>query len=169
MLPAQMASSCCTTNGCAKNRFDCALIAISRVEMRAARAWGLFFCERSQLGLGVTCPLPSATSPCKGKKSYERASGDNDQRETLNKAAPCIPIYFMLVYYAQEFAMFLHTSSRVLYSLSSLIARSSHTIALVLLAPLLPGFICTSLLNCRQFAISAYKVAREKCDVRMTC
>ncbi len=61
------------------------------------------------------------------------------------------------------------TSSLVLNSLSNLIARSSQTSALVLLAPLLPGYIATSLLNCRQFAIRAYSVAFEKWEVRICC
>ena len=62
-----------------------------------------------------------------------------------------------------------HTNSLVLYSFRSLIASNSQTNALVLLVPLFPGFICTSLLNCRQLARSAYRVAREKCAVKICC
>lgn len=35
IVPAQTASNCCTTSGCAKNRFAWALMAISMVEIRA--------------------------------------------------------------------------------------------------------------------------------------
>ena len=67
MFPAQMASSCCTTKGWARKRFDCARIAISSVDMRATPNWSLVFW--SQLGPGVRLPLPVAMSPWRGEKS----------------------------------------------------------------------------------------------------
>ena len=73
-----------------------------------------------------------------------------------------LPIYDMLAKRRIMTVEGQHTSSLVLNSLSNLIARSSQTSALVLLAPLLPGYKETSLLNCRQFAIKAYSVALEK-------
>lgn len=69
MLPAQIASSCCTTNGCAKNRLDWERMAISSAEIRATLGCGLFLLGISQLGVGVRSPPTAAGSPCNGKKS----------------------------------------------------------------------------------------------------
>lgn len=59
MLPAQMASSCWTTKGWARNRFDWARIAISKVDIRATLGCGLalFGCSQAKF------PTPPATSP----------------------------------------------------------------------------------------------------------
>jgi hypothetical protein len=60
-------------------------------------------------------------------------------------------------------------SSRVLYSLRSLIASSWHTFARVALVPAVPGERRDSFSNCRQLTIRAYKVAGEKCWARISC
>jgi hypothetical protein len=60
-------------------------------------------------------------------------------------------------------------SSRVLYSFNSLIASNSHTMALVRLFPAFPGFTWLSFWNCKQFAMRAYRVAREKWEPRICC
>ena len=66
MVPAQIASSCWTTSGCASSLFACALMAISRVEIRATRVCDLAFCEFSQFGAGVEFPLLAVADPWSG-------------------------------------------------------------------------------------------------------
>jgi len=60
-------------------------------------------------------------------------------------------------------------SSLVVYSLSSLSASSSQTLDRVLLMPALAAYRCPSFVNWRQLAMRAYRVAREKCWVRICC
>src|SRR6266568_3217741 len=60
-------------------------------------------------------------------------------------------------------------NSLVENSLSSRIANSSHIIALDRLTPTFPGFVWPSFWNCKQFAINAYSVAREKSEDRICC